>query len=306
VQAIVKKEGYAALDKLGARSFRASLDRFIAQFGHLSDSGTDFSAVPWRETPDLVLEMVRHYPGSVPGKAAARLEDLHLPPLREALLRPLYRRARRFRVYREAVSSLYTYGYGLFRDVFLALGARFVERGLLDAADGDRPGEDVFYLDVAEVRTLAKGAAGRSGLQRLVEQRKQELAAHRDLVPPGILYGGEEPDLQADAADTWSGTPTSRGRYRGPVRVVRGIQDFFKVQQGDVLVIPYADVGWTPLFARAGAVIAESGGMLSHSSIIAREYDIPAVVSVPNVGRLADDTVVTVDGYRGAITVHQE
>jgi len=105
--------------------------------------------------------------------------------------------------------------------------------------------------------------------------------------------------------DTWKGTPTSRGRCRGPVRVVQGIQDFSKVRQGDVLVIPTADVGWTPFFARAGAVIAESGGMLSHTSIVAREYAIPAVVSVPNASRLADDTVLTVDEYRGIITVHQ-
>jgi pyruvate,water dikinase len=88
------------------------------------------------------------------------------------------------------------------------------------------------------------------------------------------------------------------------VRVVQGIQDFPKVRQGDVLVIPYADVGWTPLFARAGAVIAESGGMLSHSSIVAREYHIPAVVSVAHACQLADDTIVSVDGYLGTITVH--
>jgi pyruvate,water dikinase len=71
------------------------------------------------------------------------------------------------------------------------------------------------------------------------------------------------------------------------------------------LVIPYADVGWTPLFMRAGAVIAESGGLLSHSSIIAREYNIPAVVSVAHACRLADGTTVTVDGYQGEITIHE-
>jgi pyruvate,water dikinase len=78
-----------------------------------------------------------------------------------------------------------------------------------------------------------------------------------------------------------------------------------KVQAGDVLVIPYSDVGWTPLFTKAGAVVAESGGILSHSSIIAREYGIPAVVSVPGACQLADDTLITVDGYRGEIIVHE-
>jgi pyruvate,water dikinase len=65
-------------------------------------------------------------------------------------------------------------------------------------------------------------------------------------------------------------------------------------------------VGWTPLFAKAGAVIAESGGMLSHSSIIAREYNIPAVVSVSGALQLGDNTLVTIDGYKGEILVHSE
>jgi len=66
-------------------------------------------------------------------------------------------------------------------------------------------------------------------------------------------------------------------------------------------VIPYSDVGWTPLFARAGAVIAESGGILSHSSIIAREYNIPAVVSVKAAMNLPDGALVEVDGYKGLV-----
>jgi pyruvate,water dikinase len=298
VRAQTEKQGYAALVQLGAESFRADLDRFLDQFGHLSDSGNDFSVVPWRETPDLVLDMVRAYPALRQAEAkSARWQDLEIPAVRKVLLRPLYRRASQFRVHREAVSSLYTYGYGLFRYAFLALGARFAERGLFTAP------EDVFYLDLDQVRSLVMDGPD-AGLLHQVELRKQALEANRDLVPPDVIYGSEAPDLQQSASDTWEGTPTSRGRYRGPVRVVQGIQDFPKVQQGDVLVIPYADVGWTPLFARAGAVIAESGGMLSHSSIVAREYKIPAVISVANASRLADDTFVTVDGYRGAITVH--
>ena len=87
---------------------------------------------------------------------------------------------------------------------------------------------------------------------------------------------------------------------------MNGIKDFNKVQQGDVLVIPYSDVGWTPLFARAGAVVAESGGLLSHSSIVAREYNIPAIVSVSGATQLPDKTLVTVNGHNGEILIHNE
>jgi pyruvate,water dikinase len=82
------------------------------------------------------------------------------------------------------------------------------------------------------------------------------------------------------------------------------VRDFAKLESGDVLVIPYSDVSWTPLFSKAGAVVAESGGILSHSSIIAREYGLPAIVSVNNATRqLQDDMIVTVDGYHGTITL---
>jgi pyruvate,water dikinase len=105
--------------------------------------------------------------------------------------------------------------------------------------------------------------------------------------------------------DSLDGIPTSRGQYTGRVKVLQGIEDFDKLQKGDVLVIPFSDVGWTPLFAKAGAVVAESGGILSHSSIIAREYSIPAVVSVPGACRLVDNTLVTVDGYHGEVILHE-
>ena len=83
------------------------------------------------------------------------------------------------------------------------------------------------------------------------------------------------------------------------------MSDIDKLAQGDVLVIPYSDVSWTPLFAKAGAVISESGGILSHCSIIAREYGIPAVVAVEGATRITDNTRVIIDGYTGLIQIIQ-
>jgi phosphoenolpyruvate synthase/pyruvate phosphate dikinase len=222
-----------------------------------------------------------------------------LPGLRRWLFDLLYRRARRFLYYREAVSSQYTFGYGLFREYFLALGARFVSRSLLESPD------DIFYLSLEEIRAaVAQGHSAASQIAR-VAQRKAEIAQCRDVTLPTVIYGDEAPLLETETSDVLKGVPTSRGHYTGPVTVVQGIKDFGKVNEGDVLVIPYSDVGWAPLFTKAGAVVAESGGILSHSSIVAREYGIPAVVSVHGAGRLDDGTRVTVDGYRGLVQVYQ-
>ena len=87
--------------------------------------------------------------------------------------------------------------------------------------------------------------------------------------------------------------------------MITSIHEIGKMKEGSVLVVPYTDVSWTPLFTRAGAVVAESGGLLSHSSIVAREYGIPAVVSVTGACRLLEGKFVSVDGYTGNIFVHE-
>jgi len=123
---------------------------------------------------------------------------------------------------------------------------------------------------------------------------------------PTVIFGDQPPPIIPQHSSTLKGVPTSQGYYTGPVRKVQGIDDFSKVKNGDVLVIPFSEVGWTPLFAKAGAVVSESGGMLSHSSIIAREYQIPAVVSVHNAMKLRDNQIISIDGYKGEIIIHEE
>jgi len=298
IKKAIEAGGYPKVRQLPPTDrFRQGVEHFIEQFGHLSDSGNDFSSVPWREDPELVLQMITSCtPQGERLGGKIRFDDLRIPRLRRPLIRWVYRVAQRFMLHREAVSSLYTFGYGLFRVYFLALGDRLAARGVLDA------GEDVFYLHYEEIVTSVHEETPVDYRERIA-QRKRDMARCRDVTLPSIIYGDEVPLPEPQTSGALKGTPTSRGHYTGPVRVVRGIGDFDKLLDGDVLVIPYSDVGWTPLFARAGAVIAESGGLLSHSSIIAREYGIPAVVSVSRACQLQDGVTVTVDGYRGDITL---
>jgi pyruvate, water dikinase len=99
------------------------------------------------------------------------------------------------------------------------------------------------------------------------------------------------------------GTPASPGTALGPVRVVVGLDDFDQLRAGDVLVCRTTSPAWTPLFARATAVVTEIGGMLAHAAIVARELGIPAVLAVPGaMTRLADGQQVVVDGSAGTVT----
>ncbi|WP_182872832.1 PEP/pyruvate-binding domain-containing protein [Microbispora sp. H10670] len=100
-----------------------------------------------------------------------------------------------------------------------------------------------------------------------------------------------------------TGTPGSRGTVTGTARIVRGPGDFARVRPGDILVCPFTDPAWTPLLRIAAGVVTETGGVLSHAAIVAREHAIPAVLGIPAAtSRLRDDTVVTVDGTNGTVT----
>lgn len=280
------------------KSLDDDVEAFLKKFGHFSDSGNDCSKVPWRETPSLIYAMIEM--AVEPGGSEKPLEfhDLRLPFMKRVYYRALYKRTSRFAALRESISSLYTFGYGQFRNIFVKMGRDFVEEGLLDHQ------EDIYYLYWDELVEIVEERK-EMPLKKMVTERKKELLHYEHIHVPEIIIGKEQPPLNDDVKEDYKGVPTSLGVYSGPARVLHGFSDFERLLEGDVLIIPFSDVGWSPLFARAGAVIAESGGILSHSSIVAREYRIPAVVSVPGATRIRDGVIVTVDGYSGNIFVEE-
>ena len=283
------EEGIEYLDHChDCSELRMMLEDFIRRFGHFSESGNDFSSVPWREDPSMVLNIVTQQPDRRKGALRST------PPVSSPLLGWMGKRASEFRVRKERISSLYTYGYGLFRPFFIEIGKRFVEENRIREVD------DIFYLTNQEIRDAV---GGDDSLESLVNERREEINSVRDVEIPDLIFGEVPPPPQRYEGGDLKGTPTSGGYYEGRVRTLHTIRDMDKVRKGDVLVIPYSDVAWTPLFSGAGAILSESGGFLSHSSIIAREYGIPAVVSVNGVMKLEDDTLVMVDGYNGLVRI---
>ncbi|NUT06484.1 MAG: pyruvate, phosphate dikinase [Hamadaea sp.] len=104
-------------------------------------------------------------------------------------------------------------------------------------------------------------------------------------------------------AGAFTGTPASGGTATGVARIVRGPADFARFRQGDILVCRYTDPAWTPLFRVAAGVVTETGGVLSHAAIVAREYRIPAVLGLPQAMTvLGDGALITVDGTAGTVT----
>jgi len=301
-QETIKNSSYKDFVKLdGIKDFQCDVKNFIDRFGHFSDNGNDFSEIPWRETPDLVFDLIKNF--TVPGtdkNKKTKIEELPFKGFKRLVFRFFYRRARDYNLLREMISSTYTFGYGLFRYYYLELGRRFEKNGLLDNFN------DIFYLEDSEVRKMVMKENLDFDPREKISNHKQEIKQFENITLPSVIYGDEQPPVEDQAQEKLIGVPTSIGQHTGKIKVVRGLKDFNKVEPGDVLAIPFSDVGWTPLFARAGAVIAESGGLLSHSSIVAREYNIPAIVSVAGATKLQDHTVVTVNGQNGEVLIHKD
>lgn len=288
---------YSDLNPINQNDLDQDITQFLDQFGHFSDSGNDFSSKPWREDPQLIKRMidtVTIHQSEVSDKI--HFEDVRLPWTRSWYTNILFRRTSRFAVYREAISYIYTYGYGRFREIFLKIGELFVRSELIEQP------EDIFYLYYDEVRNIVETGLN-TKMQQIVDDRKQQIELVKDVTLPELIFGNKQPPIVNEELQEYRGIPTSLGTYTGEARVLMGLSEFEKLKQGDILIIPYSDVGWTPLFSKAKAVISESGGMLSHSSIIAREYHIPAVVSVKGACNIKDGTILTVNGYTGQIEV---
>jgi phosphohistidine swiveling domain-containing protein len=199
------------------------------------------------------------------------------------------------------------------RQVVLELGRRLVANGAVDAED------DVFHLRLEELDDLS------ADLRSVVAERRLELERFSGIASPavlGMLPPGPPPDdpisravikmfggqpRESESADVLYGMAGSPGVARGRVRIVRSLAEGDSLEFGEILVAPTTAPPWTPLFARAAAIVTDAGGILSHCAVVAREYSIPAVVGAKRAtASLRDGQLVEVDGTNGRIHVVDE
>jgi len=281
-----------------SKSFLRNYERFRRSFGHLSDSTADMSVPQWREDPVLMASLIRGAQNILEKKTETTDFSKGLYGL---VLRSFVKNFIDFENYSARVGFLYTYGYAQFRPYFLHIGDLFVSKGLIEK------NFDIFYLTLEEIKEIIDKETLKTSFSERIAKRKNEIEEYKDIILPEIIFGDDPPPIirTGVVSTRLNGLPSSTGYYEGLTKIVMGPSDINKLTQGDVLVIPYSDVSWTPLFTKAGAVISESGGILSHCSIIAREYGIPAVVAVGGATRIPDNTRVIIDGYTGLIQIIQ-
>jgi rifampicin phosphotransferase len=292
--------------------FRAALAAFRDEYGHRETASPLLMSAPtWGDAPAIVLGMVKVLVEEAPpAPAADRAQQAEQQLLAHPLVRltcsgrrvqRLLAAARAGIAFREDTHFHGTRVLPVLRRAVLEAGLRLAAAGVLRDAD------DVLHLrldeleDLGNPATLAPADAERvRAAVRARSARRVELAGV-PLIAPSTLFPGRA----ADGDSLVTGTPASGGRATGPVRVIREPAEFGRLRGGDVLVCPYTNPAWTPLFQRAAAVVVDTGGTGSHAALVAREYGIPAVMgTATGTSVLADGQVVTVDGDSGRVTGH--
>jgi phosphohistidine swiveling domain-containing protein len=289
--------------------FRSALDDFLAEYGQRETlSPLVMSAPTWSDDPALPLGVIKvlveerpQTPATRPSaEAERRLLDHRLlrSPRRRAAVLHLVEAARAGVAFREDSHFYATWAIPMLQRTFLEAGRRLAAAGVLPKA------EDVFHLRLAELEALTEP----DSLDAVEADRMRRVAAARaarraELAGVPMIAAANLLGPAAAGKDALvSGVPASGGRATGPARVIREPAEFGTMRSGDVLVCPYTNPAWTPLFLRAVAVVVDSGGVGSHAAIVAREYGIPAVMGTGSATRvLTDGQRITVDGDSGRV-----
>lgn len=297
------------LDEGGHPVFADALTGYLREFGRKETASPLLVSPPTlAESPDVIVGMVAGFVDHEPeadrrsGSEQALEQLLRHPLLRWRPLRTAVRRwvraAQAGVAYREDSHFYFTASLPALRRALLEIGRRLQLAGVVDEAF------DVFHLrwdeltSIRDVAALTDGEVSR--LRGLVTERaakRAELAGIPVVDVRGVF------DRERHDAAVVTGAPAGGGTATGPVRVIRDAADFHLLQDGDVLVCPYTNPAWTPLFLRACAVVVDTGSIASHAAIVAREYGLPAVMGTGDGTRvLTDGERVTVDGITGTVT----
>jgi len=309
------------------REFLAEWNRFMLLHGHHCRGELELYNKRWIETPDYILKFVRNHITQM-GKmdpvqsfvtAARQRRQLEQQcrqqlrnPLKWMIFNLLLARAQQGSIFRENAKSEVIKVLTVMRKLLIELGKRLAGSGVLENAD------DIFFLRQEEIAPVVNGKAD-FDIRRAVAARRAEYDKNSSVVPPDVVFGKFDPDNYGpdaedesviaplgagNAGQVLSGLGVSPGKATGKARVILRADSDQQLLAGEILVAPFTDPGWTPYFVPAVAIVMDEGGVISHGSIVAREYGIPAVVNVGSGTRIIKTgQTIQVDGDLGVVRI---
>jgi len=206
---------------------------------------------------------------------------------------------RNFVGYREYPKYIMVGHYWVIKQALLGEADKLLQKGVI------REKEDIYYLTFEELREAVR--TNRVNYS-IITKRKEEYETYARLTPPRTITS--EGEVLSGGYDTGNipkgalaGIPASSGTIEGRARVILRMEDA-ALEEGDILVTTFTDPSWTPVFVSIKGLVTEVGGMMTHGSVVAREYGLPAVVGVENATRLIQDGQrIRVNGSEGYVEI---
>ena len=162
----------------------------------------------------------------------------------------------------------------------------------------------VLFLHKDQLINLIDGELSVDTARTLLDKNKRYYNSFKNFVNPNEIGRQFTEGKHRQKTGTLEGLACSPGVVEGLARVIENIIDAERIQQGDILITKFTDPGWTPKFSFIKAVATETGGVLSHAAVIAREYGIPAVLAIPGLtSTIKDGDFVRIDGDNGIVEV---
>ena len=299
------------------KEFLTQWNRFMLLHGHHCRGELELYNKRWIETPDYILKFIRSHitqmdkidPVQNFDKAATQRRQLEQQCrkqlgnlIKRVIFNLLLARAQFGSVFRENIKSECIKLFTAMRKLLIELGKRLNNKGVLKNDD------DIFFLKIEEIVPVVHGMAD-FNIRQVVAARRAEYNKNSSVTPPDVVIGKYDPDSYIpDAIDedkeTLNGVGVSPGIATGKARVILRADTQEQLLAGEILVAPFTDPGWTPYFVPALAIVMDEGGVISHGSIVAREYGIPAVVNVgAGTKIIKTGQTIQVDGNSGLVKI---
>ena len=305
----------------GGRAFVIQVADFLDRHGHLGQAYDDLAQPSYADEPSLLLSEIGKRLERPPQTAEARRATLHADAerLAEAARAKLADDAERLAKFEHLLELARRIGHlteghnywidrmaqAKLRRLALRMGRRLVADGTVDETD------DVLFLRRDEVADVIRSPRD---LRSLIAERRATHRYWQSIRPPKTLgtpdtgAGAPSPDrfdtrkVESADASTLRGTGASPGVVRGPARVALSNLDFPRIRPGDIIVCPSSNPSWVPVFTVAGGLVTNTGGVLSHAAVVAREFALPAVVGVTDATRtIMDGQLIEIDGTQGTV-----
>lgn len=308
---------YEDLAKLeGGRAVIDAMRGYLEKYGMRCSGEIDITRTRWREQPTTLIPMIlsnikNFEPHSSRvkfehGKLEAeqkgqellkRLEQLPGGKRKAKKTKKMISVLRNFSGFREYPKYAFIRRFDIYKKAIMKETALLVRKGVI------REKEDIYYLSFEELHEAVRN----SHLDcRIINERKGDYEVFDKLTPPRVMtsegeviFGEYNTDHIPQGA--FAGIPASSGIIEGRARVILKMEDTH-LEDGDILVTTFTDPSWTPLFVSVKGLVTEVGGLMTHGSVIAREYGLPAVVGVENATKvIKDGQMIRVNGSEGYI-----